>query len=57
MHWKLRDEHAVPHDQICFSSGTLSRGPWQVHATVIAYFCTARKPTTCLYGSSNGEHL
>ena len=57
LHQKLRDEHVAQHDQIRFSRGTLSGGPWQVHATVIANFCTARKSTTSLYGSSHGEHL
>ena len=57
LHQKLRDEYVAQHDQIRFSRGTLSGGPWQVHATVIANFCTARKPTTSLYRSSNGELL
>ena len=57
LHQKLRDQHVAQHDQIRFSRGTLSGGPWQVYATVIAGFCTARKPTTSLYRSSHGEHF
>ena len=42
LHQKLRDEHVAQH-QIRFSRGTLSGGPWQVYATVIAGFLYSPK--------------